>query len=91
MVQNFYGNPKSFDLVNQKVSEDDREVTVQIFSTTNSPQISVDKVMNRFSSWDMLRKFVAWMLHYRRNLRKLRNARKATGRDKGTDVILNQM
>jgi hypothetical protein len=54
------------------IRDDDPEVklSVQAFSTVNSSQVTMDAVLERFSSWERLKRFVAWILRYRANLRK---------------------
>ncbi len=53
------------------IHDDDPEVklSVQAFSTVNSSQVTMDAVLERFSSWERLKRFVAWILRYRANLR----------------------
>ena len=65
------------------VGDNDPEVkaNVQNFAVVNSSHITMDGIIERFSSWMELRKCVAWLLRYRRNLLK------KIGRDEDTTVI----
>ena len=39
-------------------------------SIENASRVTVDEIIERFSSWEKLKRFVAWILRYRANLRK---------------------
>ena len=72
------------------ISDNDPEMkpNIQAFSTVNSSQILVDDILRRFSSWYSLKKFVAWMLRYRHNLRKVtRGDKKIYDVSKGSKVL----
>ena len=57
------------------LQEDDSEVKT-FASVQCDPALSLDDVILRFSSWLKLRKFVAWMLRYRKHLREAVQRRK---------------
>ena len=61
--------------MNPEITDDDPEVkpNVRVFSTVNNPQVTMDDIISRFSSWERLKKFAAWMLCYRENLYKTAN------------------
>jgi hypothetical protein len=46
------------------------KLTTQVFSLTNSSQVTTVGIIEIFSSWDQLKRFVAWILRYHANLRK---------------------
>lgn len=57
----------------EDLSDDDPEVkkTAMVGAVlTKDATVEMDKVFERFSSWHNLKKFVAWMLRYKANLRK---------------------
>ena len=57
----------------QELSEDDPEVKKDAKVggvLTDGDAIQVDQLLERFSSWHSLKKFVAWFLRYKTNLRK---------------------
>ncbi|XP_028413969.1 uncharacterized protein LOC114536827 [Dendronephthya gigantea] len=54
------------------VSDDDPEVkkNAQAFSIEDSSHATVEGIIERFSSWEKLKRFVSWILRYRANLSK---------------------
>jgi hypothetical protein len=46
------------------------KLTTQVFSLTNSSQVTTVGIIERFYSWDQLKRFVAWILRYHANVRK---------------------
>ena len=68
----------------QELSEEDPEVKKDAKVggvLTDDDAIQVDQLLERFSSWHSLKKFVAWFLRYKRSLRKF------CARDKEKPVI----
>ena len=58
-----------------KILDEDPEIKgeVQTFATAmNTGESPIDTIFKRFSSWERLTKFVAWMFRYRANLQKAR-------------------
>ena len=55
------------------ISDNDPEVKkkLQAFPTTSCSEVTVEEIIGRYSSWEKLKRVVAWLLRYRRNLRKV--------------------
>lgn len=50
---------------------------VQAFTTATNTDESFDVMFERFSSWERLKRFIAWLLRYRKNLRTASMKRKS--------------
>jgi hypothetical protein len=62
-----------------EIPDEDMEVKreVQTFATdTIAHESTLDAIFKRFSSWERLKKFIAWMLRYRTSLRVTRTRRR---------------
>ena len=63
-----------------EISDSDPEVrkTVEVFPNTSNDQSNhSNAAMEKFSSWTHLKKVIAWVLHYKQNLKKQSQRRKA--------------
>ncbi len=67
--------PATFNILD-KIPDEDPEIKreVQAFATTNTDKSTLE--MMCFSLWERLKKFIAWLLRYRMNLRTARTRRK---------------
>lgn len=75
----------------EKISSDDPEVkkTTSVGAVhAKEATVKIDEVFNRFSSWHDLKKFVAWILRFKTNLRKAcRQAFREPVKQKGSQPI----
>ena len=69
--------PATFNILD-KIPDEDPEIKreVHAFATTNTDKSMLEVMFKRFSSWERLKKFIAWLLRYRTNLRTARTRRK---------------